>query len=153
MRTFLALVTAALTFAQTDTAKANWKNVNAIGTGEEIRVSLTDGRNLRGMLVGTSEESLAITTVAGQQTIDRAHVNRVFTPGTSHRGRNALIGLSLGAGGGLAIGAAGDSTCKSNCFLGPNVGKEVLTPVGALIGVAIGALWPTGGWREVYRAK
>jgi hypothetical protein len=53
----------------------------------------------------------------------------------------------------LAIGAAGDSTCHSDCFVGNNIGKEVLTPVGAIVGTIVGVAWPTGGWHEVYRSK
>jgi len=35
----------------------------------------------------------------------------------------------------------------------PNLGKEVLTPLGALAGAVVGALIPTGGWHDVYRAR
>ena len=79
----------------------------------------------------------------------------VSTKGRNHRLRNALIGFGGGAGVGLIAGTASDSGCpKNGCFrVGKNLGKEVLTPLGALIGVTVGALLPTGGWRDVYRAK
>jgi hypothetical protein len=37
--------------------------------------------------------------------------------------------------------------------VGKNLGKKVFTPLGALIGVTVGALLPTGGWHNLYRAK
>ncbi len=53
---------------------------------------------------------------------------------------------------GLGIGAGTDSSCKSFCFLDGNAGKVIFTPLGALVGVAVGVAIPTGGWREIYRA-
>jgi hypothetical protein len=55
----------------------------------------------------------------------------VATKGQSQRGRNALIGLGIGAGAGLVAGAVFHPRCPpSGCtFLGKNAGKEVLTPV------------------------
>ena len=71
--------------------------------------------------------------------------------------RHALIGLGIGAAGGLGLGAGIDAGCNPHAFLGclagPNFGKEVLTPVGAVIGFGIGAVLPAGGWREVYRVR
>jgi hypothetical protein len=68
--------------------------------------------------------------------------------GKGHRGRNALIGLGIGAGAGLAIGAGEDS--KSN-QLGPRCGKDVLTPLGGIIGAGMSAIIPRG-FHETYRA-
>jgi hypothetical protein len=99
-----------------------------------------------------------IATATSQEMLARPQIVRVSSKGKSHRGRNALIGLGIGAGGGLIAGVVVDhESCanRTNCLdiLGPNVGKEVLTPVGALIGAIVGAVIPTGGWRDLYRAK
>jgi hypothetical protein len=70
----------------------------------------------------------------------------VAAKGKSYRGRNALIGLG--------IGGFRPWCPPSGCaFLGKNAGKEVLTPVGAIIGVTVGALIPTGRWHDIYHAK
>ena len=46
-----------------------------------------------------------------------------------------------------------DSGCNGHCWFGNNLGKEVITPLGALIGTIVGVSWPTGRWHEIYRAK
>jgi hypothetical protein len=52
----------------------------------------------------------------------------------------------VGSGAGLISG-------KGLAFVGQHFGAEVFTPVGALIGVTVSALIPTGGWHDIYRAK
>jgi len=160
MRLVLGILLAAgLIAAQTPTppsnpGKSDWANVKRLAAGEEIRVSTTDGKSFRGQLQSTTDESLIMVAASAQQTLARAQVTKIATKGTSHRRRNALIGLGVGAGTGLAIGAGTDQSCAAHgCFLGANIGKEVLTPLGALVGVIIGVAWPTGGWHEVYRSK
>jgi hypothetical protein len=133
--------------------KSDWAGVKRLAAGQEIRVSLSDGKSFRGQLQSATDESLIMVAASSQQTLARLQISKVATKGDSHRARNALIGLGIGAGGGLAIGAAGDSTCHSDCFVGNNIGKEVLTPVGAIVGTIVGVAWPTGGWHEVYRSK
>jgi hypothetical protein len=86
-------------------------------------------------------------------------VAKVSAKDKGHRLRNTLIGLGAGAGGGLILGAVGDAnSCHPGFFgcwdpLGRNGLKETVTPLGALIGGIVGVLLPTGGWRDVYRAK
>jgi hypothetical protein len=63
-----------------------------------------------------------------------------------------LIGLGIGAGVGFGVGA-GASTCRELCIGGKRLPEEVFTPLGAILGGIIGALIPSGGWREVYRAQ
>jgi len=95
-------------------------------------------------------ESLAINATTSQETLSRQDIRRVALKRLGHRGRNTLIGLAIGAGSGLAAGAVVDCRAGPGIWL-PNAGKEVLTPVGALIGTVVGVALPTGGWREVYR--
>jgi hypothetical protein len=160
MKLALAILLAAgVISAQTPTppasnsVKSDWASVKRLAAGEEIRVSMTDGKSFRGQLQSATDDSLIMVAANSQQTLARPLIKKIATKGASHRARNALIGLGIGAGGGLAIGAAADSTCHSDCFLGNNIGKEVLTPVGAIIGTIVGVAWPTGRWHEVYRSK
>ena len=147
----LAATLAATAAAQPAKPIANWANLNQLVTGAEIRVTLANGKTLRGFMQRVTPESLAINATTSQETLPRQDIRRVDQKRPGHRGRNTLIGLAVGTGVGLAAGAVADS--KSGRYdMFPNGGKVVLTPVGAIIGTVVGVALPTGGWREVYRA-
>lgn len=141
---------------------ANWDRVKHLDAGDRLRISLTDGRNLQGDFQNATDDVVTVATSKSEEMLNRAMVARVSLKGKSHRPRNALIGLGAGAAAGLILGVVIDS-CRNNgsilnpnftiCVIPANAGKEVLTPVGALLGLAVGAVIPTGGWREVYRVK
>ncbi|HEY2015562.1 MAG TPA: hypothetical protein VGH38_18790 [Bryobacteraceae bacterium] len=94
---------------------------------------------------------LAINATTSQEMLVRQNVKRVQLKRPGHRGRNTLIGLGLGAAGGLVAGAGIDHSAKDSWF--PNAGKVVLTPIGMIIGTVVGVALPTGGWHDVYRAR
>jgi hypothetical protein len=114
-----------------------------------------DGRKLPGTFQSATDDALVIATGKSPETLSRPMITKVSSKGKGHRSRNALIGFAVGAGGGLVVGAIVDAdTCRSSCSGGfKNLGKEGITPLGALIGAAVGALVPTGGWHEGYRIK
>jgi hypothetical protein len=146
----------AATFAATAAAQqakpiANWTNLNQLVTGAEIRVTLANGKTLRGFMQRVTPESLAINATTSQEMLSRPDIRRVDLKRPGHRGRNTLIGLAIGTGAGLAAGAVADSR-RGRYDMFPNGGKAVLSPLGALVGTVIGVALPTGGWREVYRA-
>jgi hypothetical protein len=147
--TLLIVLAASIATAQ----KTNWANVKSLPVGGEIRVSLEGGKSYRGQVQNVTDESLVIVAASSQESLARAQVLKIATKGEGHRLRNALLGAGIGAGAGVGIGAGTDSTCSPHCFLGNNFGKEILTPVGAVVGTLIGIAWPTGLWHEVYRAK
>jgi hypothetical protein len=158
MKLMLGLLLAAgIIAAQPPPAPASnggWANVKRLAIGDEIRVSMADGKSFNGKLQSVTDESLVIATTSNQETLTRVQIAKVATKRDSHRGRNALIGLGVGAGVGLGIGAGADHSCAAGgCFIGPNFGKEVFIPLGALVGTIIGVAWPTGGWHGIYRVK
>jgi hypothetical protein len=153
MKFTLLLLASLAASAQSPSPKANWANLKSLTVGGEIRVSLQDGQSFRGQMQSVTDDSLVMIAASSQQSLTRTQVAKVSTKGESHRRRNTLIGLGIGAGGGVAVGAGIDQGCKSNCWFGNNIGKEVFTPIGAIIGTIVGVAWPTGTWHEVYRAK
>jgi hypothetical protein len=147
----LAATLAATVAAQQTKPIANWANLNQLATGAEIRVTLANGKTLRGFMQRLTPESLAINATTSQETLSRQDIWRVALKRPGHRGRNTLIGLAIGTGAGFASGAGVDSHSGPGNWL-PNAGKIVLAPLGAILGTVVGVALPTGGWREVYQA-
>lgn len=147
----LVLAAAQPALAQQRTLPTNWDNIKQFAPGAEIRVEVKDRRSVRGQFDSVTDDSLLIHSSKGQETLTRQTVARVWAKRRSHRARNALIGLGLGAGAGLAVGAVAEHNCTGLCF--NHLPEEVFTPLGAIVGGIIGAVIPTGRWREVYRTQ
>ena len=145
---FAALAGTAL--AQKPASPERWAKLSQLAPGAEVRVFLSGDRSLRGFLQKVTPDSLAINATTSQETLARADIKKVQLKRKGHRGRNTLIGLGIGAGGGLAVGAGLDHSNAGGWF--PNLGKAIFAPVGAIIGTVVGVAIPTGGWREIYRA-
>jgi hypothetical protein len=129
----------------------DWASVQALAQGEQIKVALQNGGTIHGKFQSASDTGLVIAAGAGQQTPSRENVRSISTKHHSHRGRHALIGAAIGAGTGLGIGASIDNDCTKTSFVCTgNRGKAILTPAFAVIGAAIGAALPAGGWQKVY---
>jgi hypothetical protein len=151
MRIIAGLLLAAFTAAAQSPAQ-NWNNVTAVPAGTEVRIA-AGSRTVLGQVQSATADSFVVVSGKGQEMFTRQEVTRVSIRTKGHRGRNALIGLGVGAGVGLGVGAAWDNTgdCHSiaPCSLGH--GKQIGPPVFGLIGAVVGAVIPTGGWREVYQ--
>jgi hypothetical protein len=135
--------------AAAQSKRGDWNILGGLATGTEIRVTLSGGRVVRGFLQKNDADSLLVNATISQETLARQDVKRVQSKRPGHRGRHTLIGLAVGAGGGLAVGAGLDHANQTGWF--SDFGKAFLTPVGAIIGTVVGVALPTGGWREVYR--
>jgi hypothetical protein len=139
----LAATVAAQTYA------SNWSTVQALTAGTDVRV-MNGARSVIGKIEGVTDAAIVVASGKGQESFKQQDVARVSVKKDGHRRRNALIGLGVGAGVGLGVGAAADASCKGYCF-GGDLGKVVFTPMGAIAGALIGALLPSGGWREIYK--
>lgn len=115
---------------------------------------LTSGELRYGSFGGATDTGITLHLATGDQTVSRESVRQVLMKREGHRGRNALIGTTVGAIVGLVIGVAADRS-DSHSFFNPwpNAGKIAGTGGGALIGVGIGSLLPTGGWKTIYGAR
>jgi hypothetical protein len=143
--------------------QGNWGNLQAVTPGVEIRLIEVDHKSLRGTFRSVDGDALTIDLSPRSQLVPRTSVVSVSVRRPGHRLRHMLIGLGVGAAGGLAAGAGFDDAfpCRYKdlgCVAEPNVGKypsakEIITPIGAAIGLAVGALMPAGGWRELYRIQ
>jgi len=156
LSTFAAAAESPLRAADPDLPISSWDNLKNLRQGQKIRVVLSDAKSYQGELRRLDDRGITVQQAAGEQTLARQDILRVSAKAQKHRLRNALLGTAVGAGGGLGIGAAADHRSCTGAGFGPcfpNLGKEILTPLGAMAGAVVGAVLPTGGWHEVYRAR
>jgi hypothetical protein len=146
---FTAAFAFALATAAAQTTAATWNSVQALPAGSEVRVA-AGGRALRGKIEAVTDDSITLTSGKGQEMFTQQEVSRVSVKKPGHRRRNTLIGLGIGAGAGLGIGLAASSCTGLGCIGSRAVEIGAPLALGG-VGTAIGALIPTGGWREVYR--
>ena len=134
--------------------KPDWGNLKQVTPGQTIKVLATDGKSSQGDFQSVSDDALVLHLAGGDRSFPRDTVQRVSIKRNGHRAKHALIGAAIGAGGGLGAGIAIDHDCSPTSILCTgNKGKAILTPAFALLGAAIGALLPAGGWREIYRSR
>lgn len=143
---------------------SSWDNLKSLTPGQEIRVVMNNVKSYQGEFESLSDDGITLRQAVGQQTLARKDVLRVSRKGQNHRTRNAVNGAVVGAGVGLGGGLAADHVIWShaNCTEGPAFGCGyppnphwgiIGTPVVALAGTVVGAVMPTGGWHEIYRAR
>lgn len=139
---------------KSDTAR--WENLRKVTPGSAVRVVLKNIESWDGKLGTVSDNGLTMRTSGGEKTFARDSIVRVSIKGRSHRKRNLLIGLGVGAVTGVVIGVAdpelGQGTCEQGSCANAGVAAMV-GAAGAAGGAAIGAIIPTGGWHEVFRAS
>ena len=136
--------------------KSDWASLKQIAAGQTIKVTVNHGASSQGDFQSATEDALVLRVAGEDRSIARDTVRRVSLKTTSRRGKHALIGAAIGAGGGLGAGIAVDnalSCTPGTIFCTGNQGKLIATPGFALIGAGIGALLPAGGWHEIYRAR
>lgn len=160
MVSILGLLTGArLAAAEPQQQNSNWDNLKKLTSGEQVRVVQNDAKSYQGKFEKVTDEGIVVGVGGSEQTYTRQAVLRVSARKRGHRWRHAGIGAAVGAGAGLGIGVAVDASSKcspttSFCFeILPNGGKEIFTPLGGVIGAIVGAVVPSGGWRDVYRAR
>ncbi len=146
-----ALLAVALLSSISSAQDAGWQTLKQLAPGEQVKIVLNGGPSHRGALQSVGDDAIVI---GNGESYPKQDVRRVLVRKRGHRGRNALIGLGIGAGAGLAGGAIIDNDCsKTSIICTGNAGKAILTPVFGVLGLTIGAVLPSGGWREIYRSR
>jgi hypothetical protein len=147
----LALALLALLLGPSPAAAQNpsWDTLKQLAPGQQIRVVLNDSKSHKGQFQAITEDAIVIHSKGADQTIPRQSVKLISSKRPSHRGRHALIGGAIGAGVGLSSGGP----IATNCFCTANQVRAVATPLFGVLGAAIGAALPSGGWQELYRSN
>jgi hypothetical protein len=145
---FLILLLPLLASAQD--AGNSWDNLNQLRAGQKIEVVDMKMKSVVGKFVSSSDDAITIQKDGDTVSLPRPDVYRVSSREDSKRGRNMLTGLAVGAGAGLAIGAALDARVNyesDECCMG----MAIVTPIGAGVGFGLGAA--SHGYRTIYRAE
>jgi hypothetical protein len=124
--------------------------------GETVELKMRDGRVLQGAVqdVNLNYELLWLAETGAAAQLRREDIVRVMLKRRGHRGRNAAIGT---AGGAAILWGIARLKSGPECF-GPSAVRCYGTPpatfgvLGAILGAVAGAVVPSGGWTEVYRA-
>ena len=139
----LAFLIAPLLQAQ----ESRWENLAQIQPGTKVQVVEKSLKSTSGKFVGFSDTSLTLDVDKKEVVIPQNQVYRLSIPG-KNRKRNALTGLAVGAGLGLAMGFAIRNNFSSSERAAAVAG---ITASYAGIGTGIGAILPAS--KTVYRAE
>ena len=132
-------------------SEASWDNLKQLRVGQKIEVVDMKLKSLQGDFTGYSDQEVRLRLGSDEVSVPRAQVLSVKDRERSHRRRNTLLGLAIGAAGGLAVGAIRGATYHEEGET--PVFVLVWTPIGAGIGAGVGAALPAGGRVTVYRAS
>lgn len=122
------------------TGKSSWENLRQLKVDQKIQIAETSGAKHSVYFLSASDSAIRFRENIGERSIERSAIRSVKLT-DPRRGRNALIGLGVGAAGGAALGAA---TAPSNGILGgKGFGAFAVGLLGAAIGAGAGAILPT----------
>ena len=128
------------------TARDSWDNLKQLQPGQRIEVVDMKLKSLKGTFVSFSEEAISLRVKESEVAVPRPDVLRVSLRENSKRTRNLLIGLGIGAAGGLAAGVG--LMEREPGYAGAVAGTTVLF---AVVGAGLGAAFP--GYQTIYRVK
>lgn len=127
---------------------SDWAVMKQLLPTQKVKIKTADGKSHVGRVRLITDVSVQIDK---DQPIQKQEVEQVLLWNSGHHGRNALIGLALGAGAGAILGGA---SCGPGSFVSRGQCIAVGAPFFGGVGAGIGALIPAHGqWREVYRNK
>ena len=128
----------------------SWDRLRQLHVSQKIEVVNIKLKSVTGNFIGYDDHAVLLRVDRDEVPIPRSEVLSIKNREVSHRRRNVLLGLAIGAAGGLAIGAIKGATYHESGETG--VFMAVCTPIGAGIGAGVGAALPTGAV-TVYRAR
>jgi hypothetical protein len=134
-----------------DRDEHRWENVETLRKGQNLEVTTTGLRTVRGTYLSSSEAAIRLQTPQGEVSLMKEEVFRVKSQ-EGKRKQNIVIGVVVGALAGVALGAVADyKDDVDGSDSGSNNGKLGGSAVGAGVGAGIASLF--AGHRVIYRAK
>lgn len=141
-RNYLRLVSALLlslcsaSLHGADKPEAAWGNLNQLRGGQKIQVVHKSLKSQEGEFLRFSEEAISFRVKNDDVSVPRDEVLRITLREGHRRLRGAFLGMLVGGGLGLAVGAAQDS--KYNCS-DPSNDYCYHKALGGVLGLGIGA--------------
>jgi hypothetical protein len=109
--------------------------------GQKVEVVDAKMKPHQGEFLGHSADFVRLRVGTNEVSVARADVISIKNREGARRGRNALLGLVIGAGVGAAVGLIGGKTYHEGGETG--VFMLVWTPIGAGVGAGVGAALPS----------
>lgn len=126
--------------AAAQTGHSTWENLSQLKVDQKIKIVETSGTKHSVYFLSVSDSAIRFRENIGERSIERSAIRSVKLT-DPRRGRNALIGMGLGAAGGAALGAA--TTSSEGIIGGRGFGAFAVGILGAAIGAGTGAILPT----------
>ncbi|MGO9269544.1 MAG: hypothetical protein ACLQOO_04685 [Terriglobia bacterium] len=126
-----------------------------IETGQEIKVVENDVKAYEGVFQSVSNDGITVALPTGSATLARQDILRVSYKSGSHRLRNAGMGAAIGWGSLATAFVAKVPFCEqeNGCPGDRGAAAAVGLGIGGAIGAGVGAMLPSKGWRDMYRAR
>ena len=134
---------------------SDWNNLQQLRAGQRIEVVDTNLKKYKGTFLSFSEEAISLRVGKDEVGVQREDVFRVSLRKKSKRLRNALIGMAIGAGAGVAAAEISIRASEPGFFSERDfwqVPYVVLVSAGIAVGAGVGAAFPPG-YQTIYRAK
>jgi hypothetical protein len=119
---------------------AQWSALQALTSGEKLRVELKDGKKVEGRLMSISGTSLTIERKNAPADFSRDSIAKVYRYVQKSAGKSVAKSAAIGAGIGFGAGAGVGLAAGNYEDLGTAELVGVLGGIGAAIGAGIGAL-------------
>ncbi len=147
----LVLTVFSVSLRAQEPSERSWETLTQLQAEQTIQVVQMDLKSLKGTFLNVSEEAILLRVNENEVSVPRADVLRVSWLDVAKRKRNMLLGLGIGAGGGMLIGAAAASPFFDE-GTGFKPGAIILAGIGAGAGIGL-ALGASSGFQTIYRSE
>ena len=115
--------------------RGSWDAVKTIPSGDKVAVRLRSGQTLNGWMISASDTVLTLERKKNTTDVNRGGVLRVYRVVEKSDSKGVLLGLLIGTGVGVLLGALAEGDNNED----PGMGAAVVGLFGALIGSGMGA--------------
>jgi len=131
----------------------SWDALMVLRPWQKVEVVQFDGKTMKGEFSAYDEESISLVKKGQIVTIPRENVLSVSLEGASKRKKHTLVGATIGAGIGLALGIFSNSS-RGDGFqiVSAQTVTGSLLAVGAGAGALVGAAIPARSYGVIYQA-